>query len=63
MDQLCQILDGINIMMGRRRNQTNAGSGATAFGNPGINLAARQLAAFTGLSTLGNLDLDFVRID
>ena len=50
-------------MMGRRRNQTNAGGGTAAFGNPRINLAAGQLSALTGLSALGDLDLDFVRID
>ena len=50
-------------MMGRRRNQADAGGGAAAFGNPGLYLAAGQLTALAGLSALGNLDLNFVRID
>ena len=50
-------------MMRRRRNQANACRCTTAFGNPGINLAARKLSAFTRLSTLCNFNLNFVRID
>ena len=62
VNQLGQVLDGVYIMMGRRRNQADAGGGATTFGNPRIYLAAGQLAALARLSALGNLNLDFVRI-
>ena len=50
-------------MMRRGRNQADACRRTAAFGNPGINLASRQLSAFTRLSTLCNFNLDFVRID
>lgn len=50
-------------MMRRGRNQAYACRRTAAFGNPGINLAARQLSAFTRLSALCNFNLDFVRID
>ena len=63
VNQLSQIFNGIYIMMRRRRNQANACRCTTAFGNPGINLAARKLSAFTRLSTLCNFNLNFVRID
>ena len=63
VNQLSQIFNGIDIMMRRRRNQTNACRCTAAFGNPGINLAARKLSAFTRLSTLCNFNLNFVRID
>ena len=63
VNQLGQIFNRIDIMMRRRRNQTNACRCTAAFGNPGINLAARQLSAFTGFSTLRNFNLDFIRIN
>ena len=58
IDQLCQILDRINVMVRRRRNQRNAGCGITGSCNPGINLLSGKMAAFTGLCPLCHFDLD-----
>ena len=48
--------------MRRRRNQTYAGDGVAHLGDELIHFMARQLAAFTGLGTLGHLDLQVVGI-
>ena len=63
IDQLCQIFYGINIMMGRRRDQAHAGRGMPCLRDPGIYLAPRQMAAFTGLCPLRHLDLNFLCTD
>ena len=59
-NQLGQILDGIDIMVRRRRNQGHTGGGETGLGNPGVNLTAGQMAAFPRLRALGHFDLDFL---
>ena len=58
-DQLCQVFDGIDVMMRRRRNQANARSRLANFGDPGIYLLTRQVAAFARLCTLSHLNLYF----
>ena len=63
MDQLRQILDRINVVMRRRRNQANARSSVTRLRNPGINFRARQLSALTRLRPLGHLNLNFFGIN
>ena len=63
MDKLSQILDRINIMMRRRRDQANAWRRSANLSNPRIHLTSRKLAAFTGLRALRHLDLNLVRID
>ena len=63
VDQFGQVFDRINIVMRRRRNQSHAGGRVAHLGNPRVNLAARQLAAFAGLGALRHLDLDFLGID
>ena len=60
VNQLRQILDGINVVVGRGRDQGNAGGGAAGLGNPGVHLLAGQMAALAGLRALGHLDLDFL---
>ena len=62
-DQLGQILDGINIVMRRRRNQAHARGGVAHLGDMLIHFIAGQLTAFAGLGALGDLDLDIVGID
>ena len=57
-DQLCQVLDGVNIVVRRRRNQADAGRGLTDLGNPGVDLLAGQVATLAGLGALGHLDLN-----
>ena len=63
VDELGQILDGINIVVRRRGNQTHAGGGMTHLGDPRIDFVSGQLAAFAGLGTLGHLDLQFAGVD
>ena len=63
VNQLRQILDRINIMMRRRRNQAYAWRGAANFGNPRVDLRPGQLSAFARLRALRHLDLNLVGID
>ena len=63
IDQLCQVLDGINIVMRRRGNQAHAGRGVSGLCHPWINFFRRQMAALTRLRALGHLDLDLIRTD
>ena len=57
-DQLCQVLDGVNIVVRRRRNQADAGRGLTDLGDPGVDLLAGQVSTLAGLGALGHLDLN-----
>ena len=57
-DQLCQVLDRVNIVVRRRRDQADAGRGLTDLGDPGVDLLAGQVATLTGLGALGHLDLN-----
>jgi hypothetical protein len=61
VDQLGQILNGVDVVVGRRRDEAHAGGGMAHFGNPGIDFVAGQLAAFARLGPLGHLDLNFDR--
>ena len=61
IDKLCQIFDRINIVMGRRRDQRNAGSRESCLCHPRIHFFARKMSAFARLSALGHLDLDLFR--
>ncbi len=57
-DKLRQVLDGVDVVVRRRRDQADAGRGLTDLGDPGIDLLAGQVAALAGLGALGHLDLD-----
>ena len=57
-DQLCQVLDRVNIVVRRRRDQTDTGRGLTDLGDPGVDLLAGQVTALTRLGALGHLDLN-----
>ena len=63
MDQLRQIFDGVNVVMRRRRNQTDARRRAASLGDVRENFLTRQLAAFAGLRALRHLDLKLLRVD
>ena len=63
VDQLGQILNGVDIVMRRRRYQPYAGRRIAHLGDPGIDLASRQFAALARLGALGHLDLQFARVD
>ena len=43
-----------------RGNQPYPGGREADFGDPGVDLAAREFSAFAGLGTLGHLDLQFL---
>ena len=57
-DQLCQVLDGVDVVVRRRRDQADAGRGLTDLGDPGVDLLAGQVAALAGLGALGHLNLN-----
>ena len=59
IDQLCQVLDGIDIVMRRRGDQGNTRCGVTGFRNPWINLLRRKMSTFTRFCALCHFDLDF----
>ena len=63
VDELGQVLDGVDVVVGRGRDQPHAGGGVAGLGDPGVHLVARELAPLPRLGPLGHLDLDVVRAD
>ena len=63
VDELRQILDRIDVVVRRRRDQADAGRRVPHLGDDGVDLVAGQLAAFAGLGPLRHLDLHHVRVD
>lgn len=63
VDQLSQVLDGVDVVVRRRRDEADAGRRVTRLGDPRVDLVAGQLAALAGLGALGHLDLDVVGVD
>ncbi len=61
INQFRQILDGINIVVGRGRDQAHAGRGMPCLSDPRINLAAGQMTALPRLCPLRHLNLDLLR--
>ena len=57
VDELGQVLDRVDVVVRRRRDQGDAGRGVAQAGDLDRDLEARQLAALAGLGTLGDLDL------
>ena len=57
-DQLCQVLDRVDVVVRRRRDQADAGRRLTDLGDPGVDLLAGQVTALAGLGALGHLDLN-----
>ena len=62
-DELRQVLDRIDVMVRRRRDQADAGRRVAHLGDGLVDLVAGQLAAFAGLGALRHLDLHHVRVD
>mmetsp|Transcript_21480 Transcript_21480/g.44151 ORF Transcript_21480/g.44151 Transcript_21480/m.44151 type:complete len:370 (-) Transcript_21480:714-1823(-) len=60
MNQLSKILNTVNIMMRRRRNQSDTFLAGTQSGDVFRNLGAWQLTTFTGLGTLCHLNLELL---
>ena len=63
VDQLGQVLDGVDVVVRRRADQAHARSRVADLGDPGVDLVAGQLAALAGLGALGHLDLDLAGAD
>ncbi len=63
VDELRQVLDGIDVVMRRRRDQADAGRRAADAGDVLVDLVAGELAAFARLGALRHLDLQVVGID
>ena len=61
-DELGQILDGVDVVVGRRRDQGHAGHRVTQLGDLGRHLVTGQLAPFAGLGPLSHLDLHHVGV-
>jgi hypothetical protein len=62
VDELRQVLDGIDVVMRRRADETHARGGMPRLGDPRVYLAARELAALAGLGALRHLDLQLPRV-
>ncbi len=60
VDELREILDRVDVVVRRRRDQAHARHAVAQLADVVGNLAAGQLAAFAGLGALGHLDLDLV---
>src|ERR1700722_11526073 len=58
-DQLSPLLQRVDIVVGRRRYQSNAGRALAEPGNQLANLMSRQLTAFSRFRPLRHLNLNF----
>ncbi len=63
VDELGEVLDGVDVVVRRRRDQLHAGDGVAHAGDDLVHLAAGELAALAGLGALGDLDLKLVGVD
>ena len=63
VDELRQILDRIDVVVRRRRDQADARRRVAHLGDDRVDLVAGQLAAFAGLRALRHLDLHHVGVD
>ena len=62
VDQLREVLDRVDVVVRWRRDQRDAGCRATDLRDPLVDLGAGELAAFAGLRTLRDLDLEILGI-
>ncbi len=62
VDELGQVLDGVDVVVRRRADEAHAGRRVAQLADVGGDLAAGQLAAFAGLGALGHLDLQLVGV-
>src|SRR5579885_352343 len=63
VDELSEILDAVNIVMGRRGDEGRAGGGVANAGDVVGNFAGGELAAFAGLRALGHFDFKLFGVD
>ena len=61
-DQLGEILDGIDVMVRGRGDETDTRCRVAGTGDPAADLVTGQVSAFAGLGSLGHLDLQFLSI-
>ena len=62
VDELGQVLDGVDVVVGRRGDEADAGLGVAQAGDLVGHLVAGQLAALARLGALGHLDLQLVGV-
>lgn len=62
VDELRKIFDRVNIMVGWRGDQSDAGGTVANAGNVLIDFGAGKLTPFAGFGTLRDLDLEFIGI-
>src|SRR6476469_4159220 len=60
VDELRQVLDRVDVVVRRRRDEPDTGGGVPRPGHPRVDLVSGQLATLAGLGALGHLDLDVV---
>ena len=58
--KLCQILDGVDVVVRRRRNKRNARNGMTKLSDKRRDLMPGKLSAFARFRTLSNFYLDLL---
>ena len=63
VDELGDVLNGVDVVVRRRRNQPDARRRAPGAGDPRVDLDAGQLAPLPRLGALGDLDLQVVGVD
>ncbi len=63
VDQLGEVLDGVDVVVRRRRDEADARRGEAGLRDPRVDLVPRQLTALPGLRSLGHLDLQVVGVD
>ena len=62
-DELLDVLDGVDVVMGRGRDQGHARRGEANAADVPVHLVSGKLAAFPGLGPLGDLDLQLPCVD
>ena len=62
VDQLLEVLDRVDVVVRRRRDQADAGRRGADLADVAVDLVARELAALARLGALRHLDLDLVGV-
>ena len=63
VDELLEVLDRVDVVVRRRRDEAHAGRRVAHRADVLVDLVAGQLAALAGLGALGHLDLQLVGVD
>mmetsp|Transcript_5879 Transcript_5879/g.18047 ORF Transcript_5879/g.18047 Transcript_5879/m.18047 type:complete len:643 (+) Transcript_5879:3157-5085(+) len=62
VDELRQVLNGVDVVVRRRRDEADARRGVARLGNVALDLVAGQLAALAWLCALRHLDLQLISV-